>query len=126
MPISDNSPIKIVNETPDHTPTFINEEKLSSRQIGARNSERISDQRQDCMITDLSKESINNESPPIPVNFARPINDRSNIFNKKQINSVKNLLSERNGNRLPYDQYNQPGTEQSRNQTQSESNNDMT
>ena len=83
--------------------------------MGARNSERISDQRQDCMITDLSKESCNNGSPPIPVNFARPINDRSNIFNKKQINSVKNLLSERNGHRIPYDQHNAPGTEQSRN-----------
>ena len=74
MPISDNSPtLKIINETPNLTPTFIQEES-ARREVNARNSERISDQRQDCMITDLSKESFSNNSPPIPMNFAIPIN----------------------------------------------------
>ena len=73
MPISmsDNSPtITRIAETPTLTPTFIHEDTVH-REVSAHNSERMVDQRQDCAITDMSKESFNNRSPIIPLDFAK-------------------------------------------------------
>ena len=94
----------IRSPTTETTPTFLleKEPEINSHDGNGENSGKRLQHNQSGIITEISNSTLEKNGPPIPLDFAMPINKRNNM---DRLNSSKNLIHERISERITSEEH---------------------